>query len=192
MRILVISLVILAMTLTGCVGYSEPEPSYTPYEPPVDTVEPAPVPETPEPATPASEPTTIDDQKPPDNITWVSPGKVMIGNFHAGARAEYPVTIHNGKDTTTEFLVYYKQPSSVGEEYGKAPSVVQDWVVIIDSTPVLEPRETKDILVVLEMPESAKDPEPKWEFWIAVKDNSQTGLIQTELCVRWLVAMRGS
>ena len=199
--ILVIALPLLA---SGCF-YSEPEyqpeiplgddtgePSYTPYEPPpTDTIEPAPEPETPEP-TPTNNPTIIDEQRPPDDVTWISPGKVVVGNFHAGGRAEYPITIHNGKDVTTEFAVYYRIPDHVPEDTTKAPNMVQDWVIVADPTPVLAPYETRDILVVLAMPQTAVDPAPKWEFWVGVKDNSQTGMVQTELCVRWIISMRGS
>lgn len=202
----VIALSVSAACLSGC--YVEPyeeslplgddtgQPSYTPYEPPAETTLPEPVlpePITPGPATPINNsPVTMDDQRPPDNVTWISPGKVMIDNFHAGARAEYPVTIHNGSNVATEFLVYYRVPGHVGEGYVKAPARVEDWVIIIDSTPVLAARETKDILIVLEMPETANDPAPKWEFWVGVKDNSQAGMVQTELAVRWLVNMRES
>jgi hypothetical protein len=38
------------------------------------------------------------------------------------------------------------------------------------------------------MPEDATAP-PKWEFWIVVKDVTQTGMIQTELASRCLVTM---
>ena len=199
--VLVVALPLLA---AGCF-YSEPEyqpelplgddsgkPSYTPYEPPpTDTIEPAPEPETPEP-TPTNNPTIIDEQRPPDDVTWISPGKVVVGNFHAGGRAEYPITIHNGKDVTTEFAVYYRIPDHVPEDTTKAPDMVQDWVIVADPTPVLAPYETRDILVVLAMPQTAVDPAPKWEFWVGVKDNSQTGMVQTELCTRWIVSMRGS
>lgn len=172
-------------------AYAKIEPSYTPYEPPpADTIEPAPEPIKPVNNTSAPNPTTIDDQRPPDNVTWISPGKVVVGNFHAGGRAEYPITIHNGKDVTTEFAVYYRIPDHVPEDTTKAPNMVQDWVIVADPTPVLAPYETRDILVVLAMPQTAVDPAPKWEFWIGVKDNSQTGMVQTELCTRWIISMR--
>jgi len=199
--------VALPLVASGCF-YSEPgyypepdiplgndsgQPSYTPYEPPADTVEPPAIPETPpEPVEPTNNPTIVDDQRPPDDVTWISPGKVVVGNFHAGGRAEYPMTIHNGKDVQAEFLVYYRTPDHVPEDTTKAPDIVQDWVIIADPTPVLAAYETRDILVVLQMPKTASDPAPKWEFWIGVKDNSQTGMVQTELCTRWLVSMRGS
>jgi len=201
-------LAILPLLIVGCLyseeqrietplGDTSGQPSYTPYtpyEPPeADTVEPAPISElAPEPTPTNNSPVTLDDQRPPDNVTWISPGKVLIGNFHAGGRAEYPITIHNGKDVPIEFLVYYRVPDHVPEDITKAPDTVQDWVIIADPTPVLAPYETRDILVVLEMPGTAKDPAPKWEFWVGVKDNSQSGMVQTELCCRWLVSMRGS
>lgn len=201
-RYVVSMLVILPLLLTGCFyeeeiqpelpfGDDTGQPSYTPYEEPVPEPEPAPTP-IPEPVnnTPTPNPITQSDQQPPDNMNWISPGKVMVGNFHAGGRAEYPITIHNGNATATEFAIYYRIPDHVPEDITKAPDIVQDWVIVADPTPVLAPYETRDILVALEMPVDAQDPAPKWEFWVGVKDNSQEGMVQTELCVRWIVSMR--
>jgi hypothetical protein len=98
--------------------------------------------------------------------------------------------VHNGKDSAASFLVAYRYPDSVGEGYVKPAKEVQDWVIIADPTPVIAPKETREILVVLEMPEDAAVFAPKWEFWISVKDTTQTGMVQTELCSRWLVSMR--
>jgi len=78
----------------------------------------------------------------------------------------------------------------VGEEYAIPTSEVQDWVIIADPTPVLEAFETREVLIAVVMPEDAESPAPKWEFWIAVKDVTQTGMVQTELACRWLVSMR--
>jgi hypothetical protein len=186
----------LFLSTIGCF-YSKPEissdipeqPDYTPYQPsPIDIVEPIPNPVIPT----DNNPTIIDDYIPPEDITWISPGKVTIGNFHAGARAEYPISVHNGNNIPAEFLVYYKKPTQVLEGYSIPPNSVQDWILIADCTTVIGAKSTKDILIVLEMPGDAKSPGSNWEFWIAVKDNSQAGTVQTELCSRWLVNMRNS
>ena len=140
----------------------------------------------------AQPPAVVMSKEPPGDMTWISPGKVQIGNFYPGARAEWPVQIHNGKDVETIFSVKYRQPDYVGEGYAMPPDEAQDWVIIVDSTPVLAPKETKDILTVLAMPKEGEAP-PKWEFWISVMDTGavkgMTG-IHTELCTRWLVNMR--
>lgn len=122
--------------------------------------------------------------------TWISPGKVHVGNFYPGARAEWSLSVHNGKDTATSFAITYRYPDHVGEGYVKPAVGVQDWVIIADPTPVLAPKETREILVVLAMPEDAVVFAPKWEFWISVMDTTQVGMVQTELCSRWLVTMR--
>lgn len=49
-------------------------------------------------------------QQPPDDTTWISPAKVNIDNFHEGATAEFPLTIHCGNqekdmDTYQKFSV---------------------------------------------------------------------------------------
>ncbi len=132
----------------------------------------------------------VSEIKPPDNATWISPGKVMIANFYPGGKAEYPITIHNGKDTMASFDIHYRMPNRVKEDYLMPTPEVQDWIIIADSTPVLMPRETKDIIVTLDMPKEAISPGQKWEFWIGVKDTTQSGTVQTEMASRWLVSMR--
>ncbi len=131
-------------------------------------------------------------ESPPElyDKTWISPGKVEVGNFHPGARAEWPLTIHNGSEEPTQVEVRYVEPTQVEEGYVKAPGIVQDWVIISDPAPTLEGFETREVLIAIVMPEDAESPAPKWEFWIAVKDVTQTGMIQTELATRWLVTMR--
>jgi hypothetical protein len=120
---------------------------------------------------------------------WISPGKVNVGHFYAGARAEYPLTIHNGNDQPTEFSITYRVATGTDEEFVVAPDEAQDWVIIADPTPVLAAKETREVLIALEMPKNAEAP-AKWEFRVVVKDASQTGMVQTELACRWLVTMR--
>ena len=127
--------------------------------------------------------------EPPSDVTWISPGKVMIGNFAPGARAEWYITVHNGNDEMSSFALVYRNPSRVEEGYVFAPAHVKDWVIIADATPILMPRETREVLVALEMPPTAISPGPKWEFWISIQDTTQEGTIITELCSRWLVQM---
>lgn len=100
------------------------------------------------------------------------------------------MTVHNGNDYNATFEVKYRYPDSVEEGYVEPTTEVQDWVIIAEPTPVLAAHETRDILIVLEMPSDAQAPGDRWEFWISVKDTTQTGMIQTELCCRWLVTMR--
>lgn len=128
--------------------------------------------------------------KPPDSATWISPAKVMVSNFHPGGRAEYNLTIHNGGTTAAKFTVSYRYPDHVGEGYDMPPAVVQDWVIIVDSTIVLQGRETRDVLMVLDMPLDATIESRRWEFWVAVMEVNQPGLVQTEMATRWLVTMR--
>ncbi len=136
--------------------------------------------------------TVVQPLEPPPELydkIWISPGKVEVGNFFPGARAEYPLTIHNGNDEPTEFSVTFQVPGSTAEGYDTAPSAAEGWVIIEDPAPVLAAKETRDMLIAVVMPEDAEAP-PKWEFWIAVKDVTQTGMVQTELACRWLVTMR--
>jgi len=127
--------------------------------------------------------------QPPDDMNWISPGKVNVTYFRPGARVEYPVTVHNGNDTACSFAVNYRYPDHVDGDFTKPDIKVQDWVIVADMTPLLAPRETRDILITLEMPEDAGMFAPQWEFWVSVMDMSQ-GQVKTELCVRWLITMR--
>lgn len=175
---------------------------------------------------------------PPQDMTWISPGKVAVGNFYPGARAEWIIQVHNGNDSATEsrlvttgsgessvtillnspllsndsivevrsslvkdqpkavscnllgntvlvdglvgnsqrtlvvtyrccapFVVSYRYPDHVGEGYVKPTSVVQDWVIVAETTPILAPQETRDILITLEMPELELLNDAEVQFW---------------------------
>lgn len=75
------------------------------------------------------------------------------------------------------------------EGFGFAPGEAKDWVIIADADPVLAPKETREILIVLDLPVDAVVP-PKWEFWIAVKDVTERKMVSTALCSRWLIYMQ--
>ena len=146
-------------------------------------------------ATPEVTPTatpgpTMGANEPPITSTWLSPAKVIVGNFYPGARAEWPITIHNGNNYEAQFEISYRVPDNVQEGYTRPTVEVLDWVIIVDTTPVLAAYQTKEIAVVLDMPRNAKAPGDNWEFWVSVKDKSQGGFVQTEICSRWLVNMR--
>lgn len=164
---LIVALVVLSLLLAGCA----PSP-----------VQQAPIPET--------DSTVVLPREPPEDVTWISPGKVQVGNFYPGARAEWDLLIHNGDSSKATFEVKYRYPDHVGEGYAFPSDDVQDWVIIADSTPVLMPKETRSVLVVLAMPKGATSPAPKWEFWISVIEITQRGMVRTELASRWLVTMR--
>jgi hypothetical protein len=156
---LILIIVAASLLLTGC-----PKPS-------------APVIETPEP------PADLYDK------VWISPGKINVGHFYPGARAEYPLSIHNGNDQQAEFSITFKEPGNTSEGYVAAPATAEDWVIIADPTPVIAAKDTKTVVIAVEMPKGAKAPD-KWEFWVVVKDSSQTGMVQTELACRWLITMK--
>jgi hypothetical protein len=99
------------------------------------------------------------------------------------------ISLHNGNDEPAEFSVSYRVSDNITEGYEPAPAAAQAWVIIADPAPVLAAKETREVLIALEMPGDAQAP-PKWEFWIVAKDITQTGMVQTELACRWLVAMK--
>ncbi len=104
------------------------------------------------------------EKAPPDTSSWMSPAKVTLSNFHLGARAEYPITIHNGNEKDTKFSIIVDAAAYTASGYLKAPvDILQEWVLVADTTPVLARFETRELLVTLEMPSSLK--EDKLKFW---------------------------
>jgi hypothetical protein len=142
--------------------------------------------------TPETEPGGVSASvgEPPTDQTWISPAKVMVDNFYPGARAECELQVHNGNSEVATFAVVYRHPDNVGDGYSYPIAEVQDWVIVATTSLVIAPRETRNILVSLEMPKDATVFSDKWEFWISIKDMSQVGMVRTELCSRWLVEMR--
>lgn len=122
--------------------------------------------------------------------TWISPAKVQIANMYAGARAEWNLRMHNGNNVLATFAIKYRIADYTEAGYTKAPPEAESWVIIADASPVLMPYETRNILIALEIPINATITADNWEFWISVKETSQGGTVQTELCSRWLVQMR--
>ncbi len=117
-----------------------------------------------------------------------SPGKYTIDNFSAGKQADLPIMLHNGGDEPCTLAITYRNPDFIEEGYVRAPVEVVGWLVIQEAYLELKPKEKKEILVTLDMPEGAEI-EGNWEFWVAIKDASQTGMVQTEGCVRVFVNM---
>ncbi len=130
---------------------------------------------------------TQETSKPMDQ-TWISPAKIQIGNLRPGSSVKQIITIHNGNETPTKFLVYYRTPDYVENGFYAAPADAHNWLKILDANPNLEPRQTKEIQLVLNLPDDAQIPE-RWEFWIAVKENNGSSLV-AELASRWLITMK--
>jgi hypothetical protein len=169
--------------------------SPTPTEPitPVPTKEPEPT------SPPATSPTNPPGSRenplvgivnPPIDESWFSPGKVQIGNYYPGGRASWPITIYNGKDKEALFTVSYREPDYTEEGFQKAPPEARDWIIVADSTPIIPPKEKKEVLITLMVPENITGLPDRWEFWISIMDTTQSGLVVTELGSRWLVTMR--
>jgi hypothetical protein len=123
----------------------------------------------------------------PDS-TWLSPGKIQINNLHPGSSITQKIKIHNGNKLAIKFSVYYRIPDYVENNYAVAPGNAGNWISIEDSSPTLEPQETKEIRIGLTLPDEVQLPE-RWEFWIGAKE-TKGNMLATELCSRWLITMR--
>jgi len=182
----IIAIALLVMvTLAGCVEDKMPVVNDLP-KPVVNSAEVADYTITAQPV----DNTTVTATTPAKDRTWISPGKVSIGNYYSGATADWTMTIHNGKPISAQFAVSYRKPDYTTDGYAMPSTSAQDWVIIADTTPLLKPYETREVKVTLQIPAKAKVTTPKWEYWISVIDNSQKGNVTTELCSRWLVTMR--
>jgi hypothetical protein len=120
--------------------------------------------------------------------TWLSPGKIRIDDLRSGNKVEQKIKVHNGSELSTDLSVYYRIPDYTENGYSTAPAGARDWIRIAQYSPVLAPRETREIAIVLDLPEQAQTPE-RWEFWIGVKA-TKNNTLATELCSRWLVTMK--
>jgi hypothetical protein len=120
--------------------------------------------------------------------TWLSPGKVQVSNVLPGNRIEENITIHNGSETAITFLIYYRIPDYVEDNFVTAPIDAQNWVKIDQASVLLAPKEKREIPIILDLPNDAETPE-RWEFWIGVKPKGEN-IITAELCSRWLISMK--
>ena len=120
----------------------------------------------------------------------ISPAVVTIGNFYPGARAEFPITIYNGNTETTVFSISFRIPDNTRGGYTTATMLQFDWVTVDQPVVTIAGGAMTTVLIMLQMPISGIAPAGQWEFWIAVKDMSQSGFVVTELASRWLINMR--
>ena len=120
--------------------------------------------------------------------TWLSPGKIQVNNVLPGNRIEQNITINNGSGVATTFLIYYRTPDYVEDNFVMAPVEAVNWVNISQASVLLAPREQKEIQIILDLPNDAQTPE-LWEFWIGVKTKKENTLT-SELCSRWLITMK--
>jgi hypothetical protein len=120
--------------------------------------------------------------------TWVSPPEITIPNYYAGATAEWPIRIHNGKDVLTSFVIKYSDGDKARGDFVYAPTGFSKWIIIEDESFVLKPKETKDILVTITIPYNVIIP-GKWWFEVMVKEQGQ-GNVDIEYYPRWLVTMK--
>lgn len=134
------------------------------------------------------------------NGTGISPGIILIDNFCVGRTAQWTLLVRNGGNATSEFAVYYRIPDKTREGYTSAGNTAANWLSVeYEGRPEIQAGETKPVTLSLRMPVTWKSifmrwiseaPAEQWEFWVGVMDQSQTGMVRTELCQRVLVTMR--
>src|SRR4030043_687078 len=137
-------IIILPLLLTGCSSKEVPTTSLPTQDTPIET-------------TPVQVIDVLSDSAKEIearlvDTNWTSPAEVRIGNYYPGANAEWSIKIHNGGDIYSKFRVAYSAPSRTSEGYSMPPEEAQYWIIVADSTPMLAPKETKEILVTLAIP----------------------------------------
>ena len=126
----------------------------------------------------------------PDNdVTWINPAVVSIGNYNAGDTATYNIEIHNGAAVPNTFDVTYRVPDRVHDGYDFADARYSKYVTIAPAQLTLGAFGTGSVAVVVMMASDEVPPSYMWEFWVSVISQGDTGLIRKELCSRWQVAM---
>ena len=166
-------LVALMVLLVGCTGIQ-----------PIPPVQSEPVP-----PMPPSQPSNM--QVRPNEIGLIDSGKIYIGNYYPGARAEAFININNGFPEARKFGLELMKATDLESGYadGYGWVWVNDWVLFPREVTV-EGSSVGSVMVALEVPKGTTVPSRKWEFWILVTDLSQIGKVQTALGSRFLVSMR--
>jgi len=134
--------------------------------------------------------TGAETEKRLEKVAWIYPGKVYIGNLSPGTQGEWTLRIHNEKDVPNVFKVYLRYPDWTDTEYESLPKKFESWVIIdvVDGQVEISPNSVQEVLITVKMPSDHFATGKKYEMWIGVKDNSQEGMIQTELCGRMLIS----
>jgi hypothetical protein len=122
------------------------------------------------------------------DVNWISPGKVTIENLYKGAQAEYTLRIHNGGRVSTIFQVIPRQPDGIRSD--KLPYDCMDWVQIPQLAIYVPAKTTYEMPITVKMLKDIDMKGKTYEFWISVIDNGQKGMVQTELCSRWIISTR--
>lgn len=123
------------------------------------------------------------------NVVWITPGKVTVDNLYAGAKAEYPIRIHNPNKVSTTFSLYGREAASTTEGYSKLPVELLKWVTITPSSLIVPAQSTGQALITVQIGKD-KLTTKKQEFWIGVMDDSQKGVVRSEICSRWMLSFR--
>jgi hypothetical protein len=200
-KIIIISLLV-SVVFTGCLyaipdppRASEPTSSYY-YEQPTPNVlldSPAPI------ADNGTGGVIYDANKPTSgsaatiearmiDVNWISPGKVTISNLYKGAQAEYTMRIHNGGTEASIFNISMRQPDGSG--FNKLPLDCLNWVSAPLYVVYIPSKGTYELPITVKMLTDTNMKGKEYEFWVSVIQGSQKGMIQTELCSRWLISTR--
>jgi hypothetical protein len=131
-----------------------------------------------------------DVEKKMSGVTWINPGKVNVDGLYPGASGEQKIRIHNPKNTEAVFNIYRKDATRTTEGYTKLPTEYYTWIKISPSTLIVPARSTGEVLVAVTVGISDRPKLKKYETWIGVMDESQEGLVKTEICSRWMMTIR--
>ena len=124
----------------------------------------------------------------PEDKNWISPGKVFVRGIYPGGKAEYLVTIHNGKEKDSIFSVVARSVDKFDVGYKNFPL---SWVYISNISPLIRAGETITVPIYIEIPLDYRTSyQEKMEFLVGVIDEGRGGNVIIELCSKWLVTTK--
>lgn len=144
-----------------------------------------------EPASPiSSNETSSDIEKRMSGVTWINPGKVNIDGLYPGASGEYKIKIHNAKTTPATFSVYSREAATVTEGYIKLPAEFNKWISITPSSITIPAQSIGEVTVAVKVGLRDRVSNKKYEFWIGIMEDSQKGVVRSEICNRCMITIR--
>jgi len=134
--------------------------------------------------------TYSDIEKRMSGVTWLNPGKVNIDGLYPGASGEYKIKIHNAKTTPVTFSIYNREAATLTEGYAKLPAEFNRWIVVTPSSLTIPAQSIGEVLVSVKIGLRDRATNKKYETWIGVMDESQKGIVKSEICSRWMITTR--
>lgn len=81
-----------------------------------------------------------------------------------------------------EYQIYYRPPDRVSDGFALPDKEVKNWVTLSESLLLMEPYETREVIVRLAMPEDAEVSSQKWAYYIGVSEATKVTTENVSTC----------